>query len=298
MSTKETAVAHARSAELGPGSARSVARALQEPLLAAIGAADASVRERLELVDRSFAVWVDGWETGSRTAPWRPRLVTPWPDLVGMFAVGGAMGMAAAAGARSTPALDSLEVTAPTMVGFLTVAFAAIAIGAVVARREREVLLMQRDDSAAVTRSAFLWVGAVFSAMAVIAMAVRYASDEFFPIAVLASAMSVAGLIACTVLALDANRVARASAAGGKLRHRARGGGPAALRDEAIDASGDAREWAESVLSVLSPELRAELAEAYAAAVREAIARHVLPRDTEKRLQPRDWVAARYDVVR
>ncbi|MFF2495687.1 hypothetical protein [Agromyces sp. NPDC058064] len=298
MNTTETAIAHARSVELGPASARSVARALQCPLLEAIEAADPSVRERLELVDRSFEVWVAGWETGSRTAPWRPRSVTPWPDLVGMFAVGGAMGMAAAAGARSTPVLDSLEVTAPMMVAFLAVAFAAIAIGAVYARREREVLLMQRDDSAATTRSALLWVGAVFAAIAVIAMAVRFAIDEFFPVASLAWAMSVAALIACTVLALGAHRVARASAAGGKLRHRARGGGTAALRDEAIDASGDAREWAESVLSTLSPELRAELAEAYAAAVREAIARHVLPRDTEKRLHPRGWLAARYDVVR
>lgn len=294
----ETAVAHARSAELRPGSARSVARELQRPLVEAIDGADPSVRERLELVDRSFAAWVEGWETGSRTTPWKPRLVTAWPDLVGMFAVGGAMGMAAAAGARRTPVLDSLEVTAPTMVAFLGVAFVAMTLGAVFAARERAVLLMQRDDSAAATRSALLWTGVLFAAVSVVAMGVRFANDEFFAVAYLAWAMSAGALVVGVVLALGANRVARAGAAGGKLRHRVRGRGTGALRDEAIDAASDARKWAGSVLTTLPLEFRAELAEAYAAAVREAIARHVLPRDTEKRLQPGDWIAARYDIVR
>lgn len=276
-------------------SARSVARALQEPLLRGVGR---PVAERLDRVDREFAARVSAWETRSDGSPPRaPRLVTPWPDFIGLLAVGWAMGSAAGAGRLTGGTeMNSLPVVAPTVIISLAVGLLFFAIGAIFARRERAALLAQYDDSAAVSRAGFILAGAVFAVIALIAMIVRLLTDDVFPAAVVATMMAAITTVISIVLGVAAQRLANAGASGGKLIHRARGTVQGKSRNEAISASEDARDQAADALSSAAPAASDEIADAYAAAVAEVTARRVLPQETVKRLSPSDWIAARYSV--
>ena len=287
------AVRAAQSAALTADDApRTVARALQEPLVAALGHTAA---ERLAQVDRRFASRVARWESGADKPARGPRLVTPWPDLPALLAVASAMGAAAGAGRLTGgTALNSLPVVAPTVIISLGIAFVLLAVGAIFARRERETLLAQYEDSAAVVRSGYLWATTALAVVTLIAMIVRLATDDVIPSAIIATALSGVAVAVTLLLAVSAQRLANASAAGGKLIHVARGSAHGRQRNEAISASEDARDEAAEVLE--SSSVRDQLSDAYAAAVAEVTARRVLPPQTVKRLAPTDWIAARYDV--
>lgn len=297
MSTlRADAVEVARTLPLTPGdSVRSIARALQEPLLRGVGR---TATERLERVDREFTARVSGWEMRSEERPARaPRLVTPWPDFVGLLAVGWAMGSAAGAGRLTggTP-MNSLPVVAPTVIISLAIALLVFLAGAIFARRERDALLAQYVEAAAVSRSGFILASAIFALVALIAMIVRLLTDDVFPAAVLATVMTAVTTVATIVLGVAAQRLAKAGASGGKLIPRIRGSAQGRARNEAISASEDARDQTADALASAAPSTRDEIADAYAAAVAEVAARRVLPPSTVKRLSPADWIAARYAV--
>lgn len=273
---------------------REVARALQEPLLETLGQAQA---EGIAHADRRFASRVGAWESGGATPDRGPRLVTPWPDIFGSLAVASAMASAAGAGRLTGgTALNSLPVVAPTVVVSFAIAFVLLAVGVVFARRERAALLAEYEDSRAVTREALLWAAVAFAVVATIAMIVRLATDEVFPLAIIATVVSGIGLVVTVILAIGARRIARRSASGGKLIHRARGTTRGSQRNEAISASEDARDEAAAALESVSPAAREDISGAYADAVAEVASRKVLPARTLKRLAPQDWIAARYDV--
>ena len=271
---------------------RTVARALQEPLVAALGPTGA---ERLAQVDRRFASRVARWESGADQPERGPRLVTPWPDLPALLAVAWAMGAAAGAGRLTGgTALNSLPVVAPTVIISLGIGFVLLAVGAVFARREREALLAQYEDSAAVVRSGYLWATTALALVTLVAMIVRLATDDVIPTAVVATVLSGVAVVVAVLLALSAQRLANASAAAGKLIHVPRGSAHGKQRNEAISASEDARDEAAEVLE--SSSVREQVSDAYAAAVAEVTARRILPPKAVKRLSPTDWIAARYDV--
>lgn len=274
--------------------ARSVARGLQEPLLTSL---DPGTRDRLATVDRRFAARVSVWESGVDEPPRAPRMVTPWPDALGFLAVGWAMASALGMGRLTGGTeMNSLPVVAPTVILGYVIAFALFGVGLVFARRERQALLAEYENSRAVTRETVLGTSALFAAICLIAMIVRLLTDDVFPAAIVAAAVSAAGAVVTLLLAIGARRLAKASAAGGKWIQRPKGNARARQRNEALSASDDARDEATSVLEGLAPAARDDLAEAYAAAVAEVGARRVLPAKTVKRLTPGDWVAARYDV--
>lgn len=273
---------------------RSIARTLQAPLLEAAGG---DLGQLLAPVDRRFAARVSPWESRATETPRRPRLVTPWPDILGALAVGWAMASAAGMG-RLTGGTDlnSLPVVAPTVIVSYAIAFVLFAVGAGFVRRERPTLLAEYEDSRAVTRDTALWTSVIFAAVCLIAMVIRLLTDEGFPLAFAAAAVSAIGLLLTVLLAIAGRRLAKATAAGGKFIHRPRATTDARRRYEAISASEDARDEAAAALDTLSQADRGDFAEAYAAAVAEVAARRILPAKTITRLQPGDWIAARYDV--
>ncbi|MHC2999885.1 hypothetical protein [Microbacterium sp. HJ5] len=296
MSIRTHVVEVARSVPLsGDERPRDIARTLQQPLVEGL---DQATAERLARADRTFAARVAEWEARAGEKPARQRrLVTPWPDLVAIFAVASAMGAAAGAGRLTggTP-MNSLPVVAPTVVISLSIALLLLAAGALFARRERSTLLAQYEDSAAVSRSGFLGASAALSVVALIAMIVRLLTDDVFPLAVVATVMAGVTTVVTVALAISAYRLARASASGGKLIHRSRRTAQGSLRNEALSASEDARDQAADALEATTPSVRDELAAAYQEAVSQLAARKILPSATLKRLTPSDWIAARYDV--
>lgn len=289
------AVTTAQSLPLTPGeSPRTIARALQAALLADL---DSRTRERLDAVDRRFAARVARWESGADEPRRGPRLVTPWPDILGSLAVAWAMGSALGMG-RLTGGTDlnSLPVVAPTVIVSYAIAFVLFAVGAVFVRRERQTLLAEYEDSRAVTRDTALGTSAIFAAVCLIGMIVRLVTDDVFPAAIAALAVSVLGVIVTVLLAIGARRLARATAAGGKFIHRPRGSDRGRQRNEALSASDDARDEAADAFDSVPVPAVEEIGDAYAAAVAEIASRRVLPAKTIKRLQASDWIAARYDV--
>lgn len=289
------AVTAARSLALtADATARAVARDLQEPLVSAL---DRATREELASVDRRFAVRVQGWESGSEETPRRTRLVTPWPDVLGSLAVAWAMGSALGIGRLTGGTeMNSLPVVAPTVLVSYVVAFVLFAVGLVFVRRERPALLAEYEDSRAVTRETAVVTSAIFAALCLIAMIVRLVTDDVFPAAIAAAAVSALGVLVTVALAIGAHRLSRASAAGGKFIRRPRATDRGRQRNEAISASEDARDETAAALQTAPEAAREEIAEAYAAAVAEVAARRILPAKTLKRLSPDDWIAARYDV--
>lgn len=275
-------------------SPRTIARALQAPLLPALGTAPA---DRLDRIDRAFAARVAPWEARDAAPVNKQRLVTPWPDILAFFAVTSAMASATGAGRLTGgTSLNSLPVVAPTVIISLAIALVLFAIGAFFAQRERAILLAQYEDSRAVERSGVLWASVALGAIGLIAMVIRLATDDVIPTAIAATALSALSLVASVVLALGARRTAKASASGGKFIHRPRGTARGRQRNEAISASEDARDEVAAALESVSADTRAVVADAYAAAVAEVAARRVLPAAALKRLTPADWIAARYDV--
>lgn len=275
-------------------SPRSVARGLQDPLLTSL---EPGTRDRLAAVDRRFAARVAVWEAGVETPPRAPRLVTPWPDFLGSLAVAGAMASALGMGRLTGGTeMNSLPVVAPTVIWGSVIAFALFGVGLVFVRRERQALLAEYENSRAVTRETVLATSALFAAICLIAMVVRLLTDEVFPAAIAAAVVAALSAVLTLLLAIGARRLAKASAAGGKWIQRPRGTARGRQRNEALSASEDARDEAAAALEPVSPEMREDLADAYAAAVAEVIERRVLPAKTVKRLTPGDWIAARYDV--
>lgn len=273
---------------------RSVARALQAPVVSSL---DPAVAEQLERIDRRFAARVAAWESGPVEAENAHRFVTPWPDLLAMLAVASAMGAAAGAG-RLTGGTEfnTLPVVAPTVIVSLAIAFVCFLIGAAFARRERGALLAQYENSRAVERAGVLWASVLLGSIAVIAMVVRLVTDTVIVSAVVALGVSVVTLAVSVGLAVSAQRTAYASAAKGRLIRRPRATTTSGRRYEAISASEDARDEAATVFETVPPAERERVEEAYAAAVAEVAARRILPAKTLKRLRPGDWIAARYDV--
>ncbi|MBD3942066.1 hypothetical protein IF188_10195 [Microbacterium sp. NEAU-LLC] len=295
MSLDQLAADAARTASIEPTTpVREVARAVQAPLVAALdsGAADAIAR-----VDREFAARVEPWERrGEPEAP-RVRTLTPWPDVAAWLVLAWSMGSAAGAGRLTGgTAINSLEVVAPTVLICSVIAAVLLIVGAVAAQREREVLLAQRVNASAVTRSGSLWISVILSVVATVGMIVRLVTDEATGIAIAATVAAAAVLVLSTVLAIAGSKLANAGVSGGKLIPRTPGTTSGAQRNEAISASEDARDQAAAALEAVPAALQDEIASAYASGVREVTGRRILPRAAEKRLKPADWIAARYDV--
>lgn len=284
MTPRDKAVQTAETMALDTGrSVRSIARDLQDVALRAL---DERTAQRLALVDREFDRAASGLErdlsAAAASGP-RKRRLTPLPDTFGMLAAGFGAASAMGAGrvAPSTP-VSELPIVGPTVLVCASIAAVAILTGAVVARRE---------SSTSSPRAVMLWLTLIWSAIAAVAMFVRFATEGVTAVAIAGSVAMVAVAILSLLLALGAQR--RAGTHSEPDEPTPAG---ARLRNELISAGENAQDSAHAALAELDENQRETFAEAYAAGIAAVIARRALPAPTVKRLRTLDWAAARYDV--
>ncbi|MCC2033606.1 hypothetical protein [Microbacterium allomyrinae] len=264
---------------------RQVAREVQD---AALHAIDQRTAQRITRVDRDFDLFTATIErelVAARASAPRQRRITPLPDMIGMFAAGFGAISALGAGrvAPSTP-ISELPIVGPTVLICALIAVVAMVVGALVARRE---------GAASSARAVMLWLVGIWSAVASIAMIVRFATEGVTAVAVAGLVATVVALIGAIILAIPAQRLAGAGAPVG-LEARPKAG--ARERNELLSAGETAQDRAHDELAVLDESARSDFDEAYEAAVAAVLRRGILPSPSAKRLRALGWAAARYDI--
>lgn len=288
--------ATARARALHDGTAPSIRAAARQIGDAAWAAADPRAAEALRAVDAEFDARVAPFERpAGEPAPRRVRTVTPWPDIVALFAAASVLGSALGAGRITGGSwLESDPVVAWTVIVSAALAIVLVVAGVVFAHRERSVLRAQRTQSSSVFRAGLSWATLGIATIGAVGMVVRVVQDPL-PLSIVALVCAVL-LVALTVpVALGAQREAQAGAARGKLIPRG-GDSSQQSRNELLSASEDAQDRAAEAVAAVDLGIRDDVDEAYAAGVAALVAGGGLPKTTVDRLRKADPFAARYDV--
>lgn len=282
---RERATMAATTVQWAPGlSPRHTARRIQD---AALRVLDARALQRLELIDREFdrtSAELERAAAASAAAAPTARGVTPFPDIVAMFAAGFGGGLAVGAGrvVSRTPA-GEMAVVGPSVLVLGIVAGVLLLVGEIFARRE---------SSTSTNRSLFLWFTTFLSLVAGVGVSVRLAVEEFTGYGVAAVIVMAIVFVLALVLAVGATRRRRPD----DDEHAPRVRAGARERNELLSASETAQDRAHDELGALGDEARAAFAEAYTAGLAAVSGRDVPDRSTVKRLQSLEWAAARYDL--
>lgn len=283
----DRAVSAASTVQWTPGlSPRHTARRIQD---AALRVVDPRALQRLELIDREFDRTAAELErTGAAAAASAPKVrrITPFPDVLAMFAAGFGGGLAVGAGrvVSRTPA-GEMAVVGPSVLVLAIVAVVLLCVGEVFARREK---------STSTNRAIFLWFTVFLSLVAAVGVSVRLAIEEFTGYGVAAVVAMAVVFVLALALAIGATR-RRQPDDGDEHAPRVRAG--SRERNELISAGETAQDRAHDVLDALDDEARTAFTEAYAAGLAAASGRDVPARSTIKRLQTMEWAAARYDLA-